>query len=145
MRSRVCVTLDPRLTLMMTAAGMPPSGMTAPGVTAVVAGAVRVLVRAATAPVAMMSVRAALMTVPAALPPAVRAHLLLPGIDRRLAILRRLGVGRRGALRRRGLHRVMARRRFGSAMRRPTGIVMRLLGQRLRPFLMEGQDKPHWA
>lgn len=29
-------------------------------------------------------------------------------------------------------------------MRRPTVIVMTLIGQRLRPFLMEGQDKPHW-
>src|SRR6266850_8390692 len=47
--------------------------------------------------------------------------------------------GCRGWLVRAGL---VAMRRLGPAMRRPTLIVMALIGQGLRPFLMEGQEKP---
>ena len=67
-----------------------------------------------------------------------------PGVRRWSTVLRR-GPGRRtrarGRLRR---SRIMVMRRLGPAVRRPTVIVMALVSQGLWPFLMEGQEKPHW-
>ena len=76
--------------------------------------------------------------------PSLSAVATLPGVRRGRTVLPR-GTGRgaraRGRLLRPG---IVVMRRLGPAMRRPTVIVMALISQGLRPFLMEGQDKPHW-
>jgi hypothetical protein len=72
------------------------------------------------------------------------AVTLVPRLGSGRALLGRGSAGRArcgGRLVRAGL---VAMRRLWPAMRRPTLIVMALIGQGLRPFLMEGQDKPHW-
>ena len=104
--------------------------------------AARVL-RPAVPPVPVVPVVAALAGLTVRVP-TLGSVAALPGVRRRRAVLDR-GTGRqagaRGGLLRPG---IMLMRRFRPTVYRPTVIVMALVSQSLWPFLVEGQEKPHW-
>ena len=101
------------------------------------------VMRPAVPPVPVVPVVAAMGGVAVRVPP-LGAVTTLPGVRRRRTVLPG-GAGRRARARGRLLRPgIMVMRRVGPAMRRPTVIVMALVSQGLRPFLMEGQEKPHW-
>ncbi|HYS05907.1 MAG TPA: hypothetical protein VEW47_12010 [Candidatus Dormibacteraeota bacterium] len=100
-------------------------------------------IRPAVPPVPVVPVVAAMGGVAVRVPP-LGAVTTLPGVRRRRTVLPG-GAGRRARVRGRLLRPgIVAMRRVGPAMHRPTVIVMALFSQGLRPFLMEGEEKPHW-
>ena len=101
------------------------------------------IVGPAMSPVSVMPVAAAMGGV-ALMVTTLCAGSLVPGLRPGRALLGRGAAGCAGSRGRLVSAGFVTMRCLRPAMRGPTVIVMALIGQGLRPFLMEGQDKPHW-